>query len=320
MGKRTQDGFTMVELLVVIAVIAMLVAILLPAVNSAREAARNTQCKNRIRHVAMAGGQYAGRMRSFPGFRGLLDDVPISWVVRIAPDFEERNLYEMWRSGDVTQPGNVYLAPPYISVLVCPSDPSIREDGPSLSYMANAGRAGVSPQFNLPQFGVFLDQMPQSKGAPIPATTEAFISDQGDGMDHTIMVAENIQLALSDGQPGTRYDTPNPKNDEWSQGNKMSNVVVYHPVSNPSPVASFGGDPRADRRLTPEAARPASNHPGGVNVAFCGQRVVFIRNDVNYRVYMRLMMPHDQGAIRIDSACANALGSVLAPLSSADYE
>ena len=259
-------------------------------------------------------------MNGFPGFRGLIDNVPISWVVRMAPDFEQRNLYEMWRSGDVSQPGNIYLAPPFINLLVCPSDPSIREDGPSLSYMANAGRAGDSQQFNLPQFGVFLDQMPQQKGAPIPATTEAFISDQGDGMGHTIMLAENIQLALSDGQPGTRWDTPNPKNTEWSQGNKMSNVVVYHCVSNPSSVMTFGGDPRAARRLTPEAARPASNHPGGANVAFCDQRVLFIRNDINYRVYMRLMMPHDLGAMQIDPACAKVLGPMLSPLSSADYE
>jgi prepilin-type N-terminal cleavage/methylation domain-containing protein/prepilin-type processing-associated H-X9-DG protein len=320
MGRRKRNGFTMVELLVVIAVIAMLVAILLPAVNSAREAARNTQCKNRIRQLAVAAGQYHSRMNAYPGFRGLLEDVPISWVVRMAPDFGERNLYERWRAGDPNQSGAIYLAPPYISLLACPSDPMVREDGPSLSYMANAGRAGVEPRFNLPQFGVFLDQMPQSPGAPVPATTEAFINDQGDGQGHTIMLAENIQLMLSNGEPGTRYDTPNPKNDEWSQGNKSSNVVVYHCVANPTSVMSFGGDPRAPRQLTPEAARPASNHPGGVNVAFCDQRVVFIRSDISYLVYMRLMMPHDQGAMQIDPACAKVLGPTLPPLSSADYE
>lgn len=315
MRNRNRDGFTMVELLVVIAVIAMLVAILLPAINSAREAARNTQCKNRIRQVAVATNQYQGRMNAYPGFRSRLDSVPMSWVLRIAPDLGERNLYEVWRTGSA--PGT-YQNPPYVSLLVCPSDPLVSEAGPSLSYMANAGRAGESPEVNMPQFGVFLDQMPPKPIDAIPATTEAFITDQGDGLGQTLMLAENIQLLLGNGQTGTRWDVPNPGIKALQDGNKMSNVVVWHCTSNPSPVMKVGGDPRV-RMLSAETARPASNHPGGVNVAFCDTRVIFLRDDVDYSIYIRLMAPFDRGAVRLDPTCGEAMGE-LRPLSSVDYE
>ncbi len=63
---RRSRAFTLVELLVVIAIIGILVLLLLPAVNAAREAARNTQCKNNIRQLALAVVSYEGAHRRFP--------------------------------------------------------------------------------------------------------------------------------------------------------------------------------------------------------------------------------------------------------------
>ncbi len=71
-GLRNCAAFTLVELLVVIAIIGMLAALLMPAINSARESARQAQCMNNQRNMALAALQYATAKEYFPGYRDLL--------------------------------------------------------------------------------------------------------------------------------------------------------------------------------------------------------------------------------------------------------
>ena len=101
--KRHPAAFTLVELLVVIAVVAMLVSLLLPAVNAARGAARKTQCTNNIRQLALAFHNHHDAQGAFPlsqlgsgesdghgGCRGGM----FSWHARILPYIEEQPLHE----------------------------------------------------------------------------------------------------------------------------------------------------------------------------------------------------------------------------------
>ncbi|MCA9151104.1 MAG: DUF1559 domain-containing protein [Planctomycetales bacterium] len=100
---RARKAFTLVELLIVIAVIGLLVALLLPAVNAAREASRNTQCKSRVRQLALAMIGYeslhgafpvsqtaSGPSRSGSGCQGGF----YSWQARVLPFIEESSLFE----------------------------------------------------------------------------------------------------------------------------------------------------------------------------------------------------------------------------------
>jgi prepilin-type N-terminal cleavage/methylation domain-containing protein/prepilin-type processing-associated H-X9-DG protein len=100
--KRT-SAFTLVELLVVIAIIGVLVALLLPAIQAAREAARNTQCKNNVRQIGVAVLNYESSKKEFPaggwGFRWMGDPdrgsgpgQPGGWVYQIAPYIEQGNI------------------------------------------------------------------------------------------------------------------------------------------------------------------------------------------------------------------------------------
>lgn len=85
MNKQQRMGFTLVELLVVIAIIAILVSLLLPAVNSAREAARKTQCINNIRQIALAALNYESANTRFPTGRGDPD-----WAILRGGVWEEK--------------------------------------------------------------------------------------------------------------------------------------------------------------------------------------------------------------------------------------
>lgn len=82
--RRHQSGFTLVELLVVIAIIAMLVTLLLPAVQSAREAARQTQCRNNLKQIGVACLNYESAKGEFPGFAAEQPPLGVTFTARSA--------------------------------------------------------------------------------------------------------------------------------------------------------------------------------------------------------------------------------------------
>ncbi len=130
-------GFTLVELLVVIAIIGVLVALLLPAVQAAREAARRTQCANNMKNIGLALISYAdakgGKLpaatqfrpgKTSPTFPPPPDNGPGgTWVLEILPFIEQQALYRMF---DRTKPCNALVNFPVLATplpfLICPSD------------------------------------------------------------------------------------------------------------------------------------------------------------------------------------------------------
>ncbi len=109
--KRCERGFTLVELLVVIAIIGVLVALLLPAVQAAREAARRTQCLNNLKQLGIAGQLHHANTGAFPSGgwmwtwvgdpdAGLGKDQPGSWAYSMLPFLEQQNLYDLGSDGN----------------------------------------------------------------------------------------------------------------------------------------------------------------------------------------------------------------------------
>ena len=315
-------GFTLVELLVVIAIIGTLVALMLPAVQSARESSRQLSCLNNLKQVVTATTCFEGRQKRYPGLFDHLDlhdegeeVVPnATWTVLLLPDLEEQSVYDTYRSAS---PNRLM-----ISVFACPSDSTVTYKGPDLSYVANGGRIGSAAQQRV-QNGPFLNRLVEPK-------KNTLAGHWLDGREHTLVFAENLDATIYDkmGWSGFRetsrwtvdkefvyeskYDRTWSPVFLWSavpgeqcRINESMNDIYKHWPNPFPPVPQICKEavpqrftsrscPEVVSYYTPCAARPSSDHLGGINVAFSSGRVAFLREDIDYVVYIALMTLHDK--------------------------
>lgn len=130
-STQSPGGFTLVELLVVIAIIGVLVALLLPAVQMAREAARRTQCRNNLKQVGLALQLYHQSHGNFPSAYFAHPDYwhpSWSWSSLVLPHLEQQPLYDALQVGEVQLHGGTGFATPTaqmqisLEMFACPSD------------------------------------------------------------------------------------------------------------------------------------------------------------------------------------------------------
>ncbi|MFN0052961.1 MAG: DUF1559 domain-containing protein [Planctomycetales bacterium] len=219
-----RGGFTLIELLVVIAIISVLIALLLPAVQQAREAARRTQCKNNLRQIGIALHSYHDQYSTLPpGWIGMTNGVPDifgsngwGWGAKILPQIEQGPVYNAINfSLSVADPLHSGLRTTKIPSYRCPSDVGSgewtinSESGVPLAKLANANYAGV--------FGVSeIDDCVTGTAADWPFPTPypqcggegvfyhnsiTRFADMIDGASNTFLVGEH----LTDERPNPRW-------------------------------------------------------------------------------------------------------------------
>lgn len=131
-GPRPRAAFTLVELLVVITIIGILIALLLPAVQAAREAARRMQCGNNLKQIALALHNYHQALGSFPP-GGITEGLPwtkslICWSISILPYLEHQSLYDKYDMNAYNEdPANKELREAFVSIYACPSESGVRD-------------------------------------------------------------------------------------------------------------------------------------------------------------------------------------------------
>jgi len=298
--RRNHRGFTLIELLVVIAIIGVLIALLLPAVQAAREAARRSQCTNNLKQLGLAMHNYHNSLGSFPP--GRMDCCWGTWQVYILPYIEQQPLYNAYNFfGNSTTDGadggrfryggacNTTVTRSRISNLSCPSD---SPNAPissitSHNYAVNFGNTSMSQQATLngvnfggAPFGVVTASLTSKSGRTFG------LSDMSDGSSSTFLAAEVIVGQGSDLRGFTWWGDASGFEAYIGPNSRQPDVIYdisyckYPFLRNPPCTSAT--------TALPSMFGARSRHPGGVNMAMGDGSVRFIKDAINIFTWQAL--------------------------------
>ena len=290
----TRRGFTLVELLVVIAIIGILIALLLPAVQAAREAARRSQCANNLKQMALAMHNYHDIFRTLPV--GAYACCWGTWKVELLPYIEQVTLRQMYMDNNKYEwsapakygdPVNIPVVSTSLPVYQCPSD--IRNPIVDIikvtsdNYAVNYGNTGLHQQPNLN--GVIFGGAPfaQSGGKTSPALAYKF-ADITDGMSNTLMLGEVIRGQGWDVRGFSWWGDASGFETYLGPNSSMPDVIYTPSQCQNNPVQLLPCIGPATASL-PSMYGVRSRHPVGAQVASCDGATHFISDTIALEVW-----------------------------------
>ena len=295
-------GFTLVELLVVIAIIGILIALLLPAVQAAREAARRMQCTNSSKQIGLAMHNYHNTHGVLPvGAYGCCWG---TWTVAVLPHLEQNDIYNRWVSGkSYAASSNMVVTQSRVNPYTCPSDQNTVHtewnNVTSHNYVANFGNTGyggglVAKNLN----GVIFEEAPFYMSVnPTPSVDGTYsvystppqataFSNITDGLSKTILLSETVQGADKDLRGFTWWGYAAWFQTYLAPNSSQPDVLEYPQYCvNEAPNPPCVGPYSTSMPMT-MAAR--SRHPGGVNACLCDGSVRFVTDNVALDIWRAL--------------------------------
>ena len=293
-------GFTLVELLVVIAIIGVLLALLLPAVQMARESARKTQCKNNLKQIALGLHAYHDLHKIFPPsvqFEANVwpynsPDFRPNWLILILPFIEQRPLYLSFNLRlPISHLENRQPRGSTVPSFVCPSD--FGHETPFAGTMPGEGDNWARGNYAANAINVSMGYLPgwsdPTRRGVMGFNRSVSISGIRDGTSHTLFVSEVRVGASAQDRRGT-----------WAMGLAGASALFAHgyggDANGPNPCNNWSDDIEGCDLLdkvdlvqrcfscvgtvgTAQAAA-RSQHPGGVMAAFADGSVHFLTNTI----------------------------------------
>jgi prepilin-type N-terminal cleavage/methylation domain-containing protein/prepilin-type processing-associated H-X9-DG protein len=323
MSYRPQKkAFTLVELLVVITIIGILIALLLPAVQAAREAARRMQCSNNLKQLGVAMHNYHGVNNMLPCASTLFDFAKAdygghawsrqSWGIAIYPFIEQQALFDRydpnlkngtgninwWHTANSDPAQNGPACQP-IAAFLCPSD-----------GLGGTTRTYTGGTFCLTNYMVFLGDksfrysLPTSCSAfpsgGVPAKKAAFgpgvwrrFAEFTDGQSNSLMLGEYLTglprpAGLDDDQRGWLWQDEAGSSHIMTYWTPNTSAPDYLDACYPDAAANLPCDDMNSFTPHDEVAAARSRHPRGVHVAMADGSTQWISDDISLTVWQAL--------------------------------
>jgi prepilin-type N-terminal cleavage/methylation domain-containing protein/prepilin-type processing-associated H-X9-DG protein len=277
---RPRRAFTLIELMIVVGIIAILISLLLPAIQSAREQARRAQCTNNLLQLGIAMANYASTHSVLPP--GVVNDTgPIfnlphgyhhGWAVQILPFIGQNNVYRHFNLQEsVYAASNLTARDVRIATFLCPSSGS---PGP-ISY------AGCHHDVEAP--------IAMDNHGVLYLNSHVRLDEFTDGAAQTILLGESRGgdpiLGWASGTRATLRNT----------GNALNGRSTLLAPSNNTSLLTDQERSAAIEKMVEDGVIPvdfvggfSSQHPYGGNFLFCDGSVRFVRNSIDARVYQHL--------------------------------
>ena len=281
-------GFTVIELLVTISIVAILIGLLLPAVQQVRESTRRTQCANHLKQIGLGLQNYHSTHRTFPS--GYFSRIEASgndlgpgwgWATQLLPQLEQGSLYEQLNINlSIEAAANAKPRVTLVSTYICPTDViqnvvvvSKRDSlGNPLSVICDVAGANYTGCFGVSEPGV------DGEGI-FYRNSKISTRDISDGTSHTLIVGERSHHwgevtwvgSVTDGNLFPLAGSP-----AVPFVQEASSFILSH---------TFEGPPNAPGN---ECNNFSSLHPGGANVAFADGHVYFVSSSTDKLLFRHL--------------------------------